>query len=160
MLDRDGFRWDTRRCRSARWATVIVSAVVMSVTAVSSVGAGRPPGRGEPPTYLAEIRRTAYGVPHVEAGDYGGLGFGLGYAFAEDNLCEYADRLLTTSGQRSRYFGAGGGNLNSDVYHQSLIDSGETERLLAGDPDDIDTPSPRARGAGARVHGRYQSLHP
>ena len=65
------------------------------------LGRGWPPAwSGEPPTYLAEIRRTAYGVPHVEAGYYGGLGFGLGYAFAEDNFREYADRLLTTSGQR------------------------------------------------------------
>ena len=81
----------------------------------------------------------------MKADDYGSLGFGLGYAYAEDNICEFADRLLTTTGQRSRYFGAGGGNLNSDVYHQSLIASGETERLLAGDSGDIDTPSPRAR---------------
>ena len=79
---------------------------------------------------------------------------------AEDNLCEFADRLLTTSGQRSRYFGAAGGNLNSDVYHRSLIASGETERLLAGDPGHIDTPSPTRTGVGARLHRRHQSLHP
>ena len=67
MLDRDG----SRRGVGGRWATVIVGAVVMSASAVSSVEAGRPHGRGEPPTYLAEIRRTAYGVPHIKANDDG-----------------------------------------------------------------------------------------
>jgi acyl-homoserine-lactone acylase len=145
MLDRDRSRWVERRRGNGRWAALIVGAVLVSATAVSSAEAGRPLGRGEPATYQAEIRRTAFGVPHVKAADYASLGFGLGYAYAEDNVCEFADRLMTTSGQRSRYFGSGGGNLNSDVYHQSLIASGEVERLLAGDPGDIDTPSPKAR---------------
>ena len=128
-----------------RSAVLAVAMVLMGPMAASSAGAERPEARRERPTYLAEIRRTAFGVPHVKAGDHASLGFGLGYAFAQDNICEFADRILTTSAQRSRYFGPGGGNLDSDVYHQSLIASGETERLLAGDPDDIDTPSPRAR---------------
>jgi acyl-homoserine-lactone acylase len=142
-VDRDSSK--SCRRRLGRRAALVIGAIVVSTTAVSAVEAGRPPGRGEPQTYVAEIRRTAFGVPHVKADDYGGLGFGLGYAYAEDNVCEFADRLLTISGERSRYFGPGGGNLNSDVYHRSLIASGEVERMLAGDPGDIDTPSPRAR---------------
>ena len=75
-------------------------AVLAGSTAVSPAEARHPDARRERPTYLAEIRRTAFGVPHVKAGDYASLGFGLGYAFAEDNVCEFADRVLTTSGQR------------------------------------------------------------
>ncbi len=52
------------------------------------------------------IRRTAYGIPHILADDFAGAGFGLGYAFAEDNFCALADITVTVGGDRSRYFGA------------------------------------------------------
>ena len=35
----------------------------------------------------AEIRRTTFGVPHIRAADERGLGYGIGYAYAQDNLC-------------------------------------------------------------------------
>ena len=76
--------------------------------------------------YSAEIRRTAYGAPHIKAADFGGLGYGAGYAAAEDNFCDFAERTLTVNGQRSRYFGPGDHNSNilSDIYHRGLIESG------------------------------------
>ena len=90
---------------------------------------------------MAEIRRTAYGIPHILAGDYGSLGYGYGYAFAQDNLCVMADRVITLRGERSRYFGpaadsgdtlgASTDNLDSDIYYQSLRKSGIVRRLLA-----------------------------
>jgi hypothetical protein len=40
--------------------------------------------------YSARIRRTEYGIPHVTATDYGSLGYGYGYAFAQDDLCVMA----------------------------------------------------------------------
>ncbi|MFJ2479009.1 acylase [Pseudomonas sp. NPDC087598] len=53
----------------------------------------------------AEIRRTGFGVPHIRAHDERGLGFGIGYAYAQDNLCLLANEIVTVNGQRSRYFG-------------------------------------------------------
>ena len=47
----------------------------------------------------ATVTRTRYGVPHVRAADWGGLGFGTGYAFAEDNVCLLADHLVTLAGE-------------------------------------------------------------
>ena len=35
------------------------------------------------PGYAVEIRRTSHGIPHITAKDYGSLGFGEGYAFAQ-----------------------------------------------------------------------------
>ena len=58
--------------------------------------------------YSAEIRRTAFGIPHIRANDFGGLGYGQGYAFAQDNLCILADHFVTLRGERSKYFGADG----------------------------------------------------
>ncbi|MBV4484865.1 acylase [Pseudomonas sp. SWRI153] len=53
----------------------------------------------------ADIRRTSFGVPHIRAENERGLGFGIGYAYAQDNLCLLANEIVTVSGERSRYFG-------------------------------------------------------
>jgi acyl-homoserine-lactone acylase len=62
---------------------------------------------GKGARYQATIRRTAFGIPHILADDWGGLGFGEGYAQAEDNACDLADQVLRARGLRARYFGAG-----------------------------------------------------
>ncbi|MDH6114755.1 acyl-homoserine-lactone acylase [Kitasatospora sp. MAP12-15] len=92
--------------------------------------------------YQAEIRRTAYGIPHIEAADYASLGYGEGYAFAQDDFCLMAQRLVTLDGRRSRYFGAGNQtgdpfspgttNLASDVYFTADRTSGDVPKLVAG----------------------------
>ncbi|MGR6739986.1 bifunctional acylase PvdQ [Pseudomonas chlororaphis] len=53
----------------------------------------------------ADIRRTGFGVPHIRAADERGLGYGIGYAYAQDNLCLLANEVLTVNGERSKYFG-------------------------------------------------------
>lgn len=55
------------------------------------------------PAFEAEILRSAYGVPHIIAADHGGLGYGLGYAAAQDNICEIADRVVTVRGERAAF---------------------------------------------------------
>ena len=91
--------------------------------------------------YTAGIVRTAYGIPHITAPDYGSLGFGYGYAFASDDLCTMADDYVTVEGQRSRYFGPDGTyvqvglpaskNIDSDFYWKQVVSSGTISRLLA-----------------------------
>jgi acyl-homoserine-lactone acylase len=100
-----------------------------------------------PAGYHAVIRRTAYGAPHITASNYAGLGYGAGYAAAQDNFCDFADRMLTVSAQRARYLGPGAKNANvvSDLYHQRLIATGRLERLLTADPKSLDRPSADAR---------------
>ncbi len=39
--------------------------------------------------FAATIRRTEHGIPHIEARSWAGLGYGFGYAFAQDNLCRW-----------------------------------------------------------------------
>ena len=92
----------------------------------------------------ADVRRTEYGIPHVVARDYGSLGYGYGYAFAQDNLCVLADRVVTLRGDRSRYFGPtatpgdpfadeedASSNVASDVYYRGVRQSRVVRRLLA-----------------------------
>jgi acyl-homoserine-lactone acylase len=109
--------------------------------------AAAPEAAPTPPAYVADIRRTAYGVPHIKAEDYAGLGYGIGYASAEDNICEIAERILTATGERARWFGPGDkdANIISDVYHKRLIQMGELERLMSGPTSSPDTPSKDAR---------------
>lgn len=72
--------------------------------------------------YEAEIRRTSHGIPHITAKNYGSLGFGEGYAFAQDHLCSLADQVVRVRAQRARYFGPGEKNrhLASDVTFAAL----------------------------------------
>ena len=70
----------------------------------------------------ADIRRTTFGVPHIRAADERGLGYGIGYAYAQDNLCLLANEVVTVNGERSKYFGPEQltlderDNLSSDVF--------------------------------------------
>lgn len=88
----------------------------------------------------ALIRRTTYGVPHIVAKDERGLGYGIGYAYAQDNLCLLADQVLTVSGERSRYFGAEGktseqrGNLASDLFFAWLNGPAQVQGFLDAQP--------------------------
>lgn len=74
----------------------------------------------------ADVRRTSYGVPHIRAVDERGLGVGMGYAYAQDNLCLLANEVTTVNGQRARFFGPDQAtleernNLASDVFFNWL----------------------------------------
>lgn len=86
-------------------------------------------GPRDPGALGAEILTTSYGVPHVRAADIAGAGFGLGYAFAEADLCTVADRWVTVRGERSRFFGVEGRrdgrqtvtNLQSDFFWKRIL---------------------------------------
>lgn len=99
------------------------------------------------PSYSAEILRTEYGVPHIIAQDHGGIGYGLGYAAAQDNACLIFERDLTLRGERAKYLGAGENeaNIASDLYHRALLDDGAVQALLDGPAGHVDTPSEEAR---------------
>jgi acyl-homoserine-lactone acylase len=77
---------------------------VIGLGALTACGGDNPP----PPTstYEAQITRTTYGTPHIVAANVKGLAFGSGYAFAQDNFCVLAEKMLQVNGERSKYFGA------------------------------------------------------
>ena len=88
----------------------------------------------------AQIRRTSFGVPHILAKDERGLGYGIGYAYAQDNLCLLAGEVLTVNGERSRYFGGEGKtveqreNLASDVFFTWLNAPAAVDGFLKAQP--------------------------
>ncbi|MFF9283271.1 penicillin acylase family protein [Streptomyces griseosporeus] len=119
-------------------------ALLTTAAAVPAAAAGQQRDRGEHPSYgglSAVIRYTEYGIPHIVARSYAGLGFGTGWAQAADQVCTLADGFVTVRGERSRYFGAEGttdlslssasSNLSSDLYFRGVREAGTVERLLA-----------------------------
>jgi acyl-homoserine-lactone acylase len=115
--------------------------VLVALAFTALVGANGPMSCGNP--YIADVRWTSYGIPHVRASNWGSLGYGYGYAFARDNLCTLAEDVVESNGELSRYFGPGGGNLESDfvwaLYNSDAAVQenweqldGESQELLRG----------------------------
>ena len=106
-----------------------------------------------PFTYEATIRRTAHNIPHITADDFGSLGFGYGYAFAEDHLCSLADVVVQARSEAASFFGAGTDDvwLEQDLVYKAL----DLYERAAADLDATD-PEPRAVIEGyAAGYNRY-----
>ena len=84
-------------------------------------GCQGPSEEPERSTYKVDIRWTSHGIPHVKADDWASLGYGFSYATATDAVCVIAKDLVMVNGEMSRYFGQEDGNLESDVFHKSVL---------------------------------------
>jgi acyl-homoserine-lactone acylase len=146
--------------RRVRW-TALTTALAIGLITVGTpdARAAAPPSASAGADYEVEIRRTEFGIPHIVADDFGSLGYGYAYAFAEDNLCTAADFYVTVNGDRSRWFGpeatwtfSGNGtrntNLESDAFYRAINASGRIEELLAQAPPHGPRPEIREAVAG------------
>lgn len=91
--------------------------------------------------YRAEIIRTSFGVAHITADDFGSLGYGEGYAAAEDHVCNISRSLVEARGDLARYFGAGDDDqhIASDAVVRALdIRSQALAALRQQDRDSLD----------------------
>lgn len=144
--------------------TAWIAALLMGLT-LAACGGSDPSGAPQPPTdprdpgnpgdpgapgasYDARITRTELGIPHIVADDIGSVGYGYGYAFAEDNLCVLLQDLLTIRGERARHFGREGsytigaagvtlGNVNSDFFWKLVANEETIGELQASANDDV-----------------------
>lgn len=133
---------DTMRCSSA-FAVVFAATLPFLSPAPADARNARSGGNAKP-VYQAQVLRTSYGIPHIQAPDWGSLGYGYGYAFAQDNLCVLARDVLAATGTQSRYFGAA--TAASDLVYR-MVNSGarvqaawatldaDTQALLTGYAD-------------------------
>ncbi|WP_086738676.1 penicillin acylase family protein [Streptomyces glaucescens] len=130
------------RFRPKRLAVAAVA--LLTAAAALPAAAAERGGREDRPSHgglSAVIRYTEYGIPHIVARDWAGLGFGTGWAQAADQVCVLADGFVTVRGERSRYFGAdakpdaslssASDNLASDLYFRGVRQAGTVEKLLA-----------------------------
>ncbi len=83
----------------------VVAVMLAGGLGVSGCGRVAEVPANEKNQFRVELARTSNGVAHVRADDFGSLGYGLAYAYAQDNVCMFADSLLTVRGERSRFFG-------------------------------------------------------
>ncbi|MEE3876663.1 penicillin acylase family protein [Vibrio sp. YYF0003] len=89
-------------------------------------------------SYEATITYTEHNVPHIKADSYSGLGYGIGYAQAEDNLCTLSEQLMKLKSQKSRYLGVGENysNFLSDAGYLALGYPEQANALYADIPAD------------------------
>lgn len=97
-------------------------------------------------SYDATVRWTSHGIPHVEADGWGGLGYGYGFAAAQDYLCTIAEEYVTVAGNRSEHFGPNGTyghtsgqtytNLESDLFHTLTDEHREIVDSATDHPDE------------------------
>ena len=89
-------------CRMSSPAARRARLLLPAFLAATVLGAARTaaPADGEP-----TIRRTAYGVPHITASDFRGIGIGLGYAQAEEYGVRVILSLIRAKGWMGRSFG-------------------------------------------------------
>ncbi|MBN7770730.1 penicillin acylase family protein [Marinobacter daepoensis] len=114
-------------------SVLALGAVILSGCGGSSGGSDSSGDPGADTRYSANIRYTDYGVPHITAGDYGSLGYGIGYDHAQNNLCTLSEQLVKLKGEKSRYFGAGegSGNLLTDVGYKALDYPAQARELFS-----------------------------
>jgi len=119
----------------------LATAGLVAMLATTTLAAAAPAPNDLQPVYEATIRRTSNGIPHVVGASYADVMYGVGYAFAQDNICTAADFYVTVNAERSKWFGPdatwgfnGNGTTNtnreSDFFYASVNASGRIEELL------------------------------
>jgi acyl-homoserine-lactone acylase len=137
-------------------AAAVAIVVLTAASPASAAGQATVRDSGDAGAPLrATIRRDDHGIPNIIGDNFADIGFGYGYALAQDNICELAETYVTVRGERSRYSGDGvqgsfgpdgsylqrgngfsANNLNSDFFYQRIIDDHTVEKLLAQPPPD------------------------
>ena len=130
----------------------LMTAFAASVALFAQVSTASAMGEKDPlPEFWAEIRYTAYGIPHIKADDYDGAGYGLGYAFAKDNVCLMSEKFVTLRGERSKHFGPDEGtfqifkvfhdgltnNLHSDFHHKHFYTDDVVQNIKDASSDAV-----------------------
>jgi len=95
------------------------------------------PSTDSSPSFSATVQRTEFGIPHIVADDYRGLGYGLGYSFAEDNICSLASEIVTAEGEQSLYFGDTPGNNRNDIFYTWYNTPEKRMELLAAQEPEV-----------------------
>lgn len=157
---------------------IALTAILLSGCLSSSGGsdndsnAPAPVVGGEQQLFKATLKRTAFGIPHIEADDFGSMGYAYGYAQAEDNLCLLAEDTLTVRGLRARFLGADGSyqipsngatttNLNADFFWRAAATDEAIEPFKTGsDPEVVEASSGYVAGFNRYLRELQSGQHP
>ena len=85
-----------------------IRAALIAIAAVAAVAAVLPASAPAAKRYRVDVVRDSSGIPHIKGRDFRSLGYGAGFAYAQDNACLFAEAVVTLRGERTRFFGADG----------------------------------------------------
>lgn len=85
----------------------------------------------------ALLYRTEGGIPHIVADNWRSIGYGTGYAAAEDHFCEQARNVLKFRGELSANFGGDKENRDSDFFYKLLEKEGIYDEPIDAEFDDL-----------------------
>ena len=127
------------RPRGGAFAILTVTASLALSGCLSDSDNDNPPvAEPNPPAgtnYAAEIQRTEFGIPHITAQDYKGLGYGVGYAFAQDNICSLAEEIVVANGESARYLPDG--NVASDIFYTWYNSDVQRQAFWSAQPQQV-----------------------
>ncbi|MDD9893373.1 MAG: penicillin acylase family protein [Gammaproteobacteria bacterium] len=89
----------------------------------------------------ATIIRTEYSIPNIQANDWRGAGYGVGYAQAEDNFCLLSTMWVRLDGKASMYNGPrlGKSKIRDDLFFSYINETADIEAIM-------DLPPPHGPG--------------
>ncbi len=119
-----------------------------SITLISTsllTGCNNATPEPEPTQEHVSITYTSYGVPHISASSYRGMGYGVGYSQAAENLCTLAEQIIKLKSEQARNFGPGPAQqfVLSDLGYKGLRLTEQATAQLSTLPDN----------ASAALHG-------
>ena len=85
----------------------------------------------------ADVRTTEFGIPHIKGKNFASMGYGLGYAYARDNLCILAREIVTARGEEAQYFGDDPGFVQRSILFSHLSREENLRRSFAAQPREI-----------------------
>ncbi len=129
---------------SGRFRLSLLSLASVFLLACSDSSDRNSSGPTEPPVeppepeyqYEAEIVWTEYGIPHINAADWGGAGYGAGYAYARENFCVIMREYVVAAGESAQRLGEDG-DLNSDFLYKLYNSDENIDRMFGEFPQYI-----------------------
>lgn len=91
----------------------LLFSLITTLVVACSDGSSSGSSSGPVSTFNADIVWTEYGIPHITAEDWGSLGYGTGYAYAQQNFCRAMEEVVRFNGESARYLG---GSQFEDLY--------------------------------------------
>lgn len=138
--------------RGPAYALLTITAAASLTGCLGGGGGGSDDIAADPPpagTFSAQIQRTSFGIPHITSEDYKGLGYGVGYAFAQDNICSLAREIIVARGESMLYLQDG--DLASDIFYTWYNSQNQLGTFL-----DVQTPEVKDAVQGyAAGYSRY-----
>ncbi len=111
--------------------------VIASVLALAMFGCSDDDAGGVSGVGGVKVVRTTYGIPHITADDYFGLGLGYGYAYAQDNYCVLMKEVVRANGRSALLLGDDGDIAADFVFGFYNTDDYINDEFIGSAPPDL-----------------------